>query len=374
MGLLDRYRAFEEIDPEEINAGKRERRRLEKLQALTRVPPLDLSHTEWPDLPHSEIVNAAIFAARGRVNGYPDPHARKIRRLIAERHGVTAEQVVLGNGAAELLERATHALLREGDELLVPWPTYPLYPLLAQRTDARAVPVDLRDGFVDPDALLAAVTPRTRAITICNPNDPTATWLSSERLGELLSALPERVWVLCDEALVHFVECEAPDAAIGLLEAFPRLLVVRTFSKVYGLSGLRGGYAVGSPPAGDLLGRLTPLLGVNALTQAAVDHALRLGDPEVERRRELVLAGRRRVGEVVAELGLEAPDSQANFVWLRAPGMSGMELAGRLERSKVIVAPGGPLGDDEHVRASIRGGAGTERLVRALEQAVADGA
>ena len=370
MGLLDRYRAFEEIDPDELNAEKRERRRLEKLRALARVPPLDLSHTEWPDLPHSEIVNAAIFAARGRVNGYPDPHARRVRRLLADRHGVGLEQVVIGNGAAELLERAAHALLAPGDELLVPWPTYPLYPLLAQRADARAVPVSLRDSAVDPHALLAAVTPHTRAIAICNPNDPTGTWLSSERLGGLLSALPERVWVLLDEALVHFVECEPPDAAVRLLEAFPRLLVVRTFSKVYGLSGLRAGYALGAPGAHDLLGRLTPLLGVNALTQAAIDHALRLGDDEVARRRELVLAGRRRVREAVDELPLEAPDSQANFLWLRSPGITGAELAARLERAKVIVAPGGPLGDDDHVRASIRGGAGTERLVRALGQAL----
>ena len=123
MGLLDYYRQFEDIDEEEWNRGLRERRARERALALEKVPTIDLSSTEWPDFPNSEVVNAAIARARGRMNGYPDRHAAGIRELLAERHGVAAEQIVVGNGAAELLQAAAFKLLGPGDELITPWPS-----------------------------------------------------------------------------------------------------------------------------------------------------------------------------------------------------------------------------------------------------------
>lgn len=366
MGLLDYYRQFEDMDQEEVNQGLRERRAKEKALALQQVPELDLSGTEWPDLPHSEVVNAAIAVARGRVNGYPDRHAAGIRRLLAERHGVAAEQVVVGNGAAELLQAAALALLGPGDELVTPWPSYPLYPLMASRAGARPVAVDLAGGRVDAAALHAAVGERARVVVICNPNDPTGTYLEASELGELLAGLPEHVHVLLDEAYVDFVDREPTDACLRLVDAFPRLVVVRTFSKAWGLSGLRAGYAVASPSAASLLEAISPVLGVNALTQAAVEHALRTGGAEIERRRRLVAEQRRRLLHAVHDLRVDAPESQANFAWLRAPALTGARLAGRLEQEKVIVAPGGPLGDDDHVRVSIRDARATDRLLAAL--------
>ena len=370
MGLLDYYRQFEAIGEEEINRELRERRRRERAVALERVPVLDLASTEWPDLPNAEVVNASIYAARGRVNGYPDRLATGLRRRLAERHGVEAEQIVVGNGAAELLQAAAHMLLEPGDELITPWPSYPLYPVMAQRAGGKPVAVDLAAGRIDVDAVLAAVNERTRVVTICNPNDPTGTYLESERLAELMSELPEHVHVLLDEAYAHFQDVEDRDACLALVAAFPRLLVVRTFSKVYGLSGMRTGYAVGSPQAGGLLEALAPALGVNALSQAAAEQALKIGDAEIERRRSLVVEQRTRMLHALTSTPVDAPASQANFVWLRAARLTGSELAARLEEARVRVAPGGPLGDDDHVRAAIRGGAATERLLAALEEAV----
>ena len=370
MGLLDYYRQFEAIGEEEINRERRERRRRERAVALERVPVLDLASTEWPDLPNAEVVNASIYAARGRVNGYPDRLASQLRRRLADRHGVEPEQIVIGNGVAELLQTAAHVLLTPGDELVTPWPSYPLYPLMAQRAGGRAVAVDLAAGRIDPDAILEVVNERTRVVTICNPNDPTGTYLESERLASLLSRLPERVHVLLDEAYAHFQDVEERDAGLALVAAFPRLLVLRTFSKVYGLSGLRTGYVVGSPQAGAVLEALAPTLGVNALSQAAAEQALKIGDGEVERRRALVIDGRSRLLDALAGMPVDAPASEANFVWLRAPRLSGADLAARLEEARVKVAPGGPLGDDDHVRAAIRGGAATERLLAALAESV----
>jgi len=333
------------------------------------VPTLDLSRTEWPDFPHSEIVNASIAAARGRVNGYPDLHATATRELLAARHQVAPEQIVIGNGAAELLLSAALTLLGPGDELVMPWPSYPLFPLLAQRARAKPVAVDLAAGRVDADAVVAAITDRTRAVVIANPNDPTGTYVRSGALAALLRSLPERVLVLLDEAYVHFQELEEEDSCLRLVDSSPSLLVFRTFSKIYGLSGLRAGYVVGSADAAPMLAGLAPALGVNVLTQAGLAQALRIGDREVARRRALVRRERRRIFDALHYLPVDTPESQANFVWLSAAGLSGAELTARLERSGIVVAPGGPLGADDHVRATVRSAAATDRLLEALEDA-----
>jgi histidinol-phosphate aminotransferase len=336
---------------------------------LEKVPTIDLSGTEWPNFPNSEIMNAAIYAARGRVNGYPDRHATVVRRGLAERHGVAPEQVVVGNGASELLQTAALFFMRDGGELVTPWPSYPLYPLMAQRAGGRPVPVELAGGRVDVDAVLAAVTDQTRVVVVCNPNDPTGSYLPSEELARLIGSLPEQVPVLLDEAYAEFQDVEDVDACLRLVDAFPRLLVFRTFSKIWGLSGLRAGYAIGSTSATDALAALAPALGVNVLTQAGLAQALKIGQREIDRRRATVIEQRTRALRALHDLPVDASDSQANFLWLRAQGLNGAELAARMERAGVLVAHGGALGEDEHVRAAIRGGAATERLLAALASA-----
>lgn len=371
MGLLDYYRQFEGLSEAEANRALRARRAREKAVALERVPTCDLSRTEWPELPDSEVVNAAIFAARGAVNAYPDRHASRVRELLAARHGVEAERIAVGNGVTELLQSAADRLLADGDELLTPWPSYPLYPLMARRSRARPVPVPLAKpgAALDPERLLAAVTARTRLVVICNPNDPTGAHLDSDTLAACLAELPERVHVLLDEAYVQFQDREREDAALRLTDRFARLLAFRTFSKAYGLSGLRCGYVVGGEQAAELMGSLAPVLGVNALSQAAVAHALAVGDTEIGRRRRLVHQQRARLERALHDLPVDAPPSQGNFVWLGASGLSGAELSARLERSGVIVAPGGPLGDEHHVRVALHGVASTDRLLTALADA-----
>ncbi len=184
MGFRDYYRQFDDFDEFELNRERRERRQREKAARVEQLPELDLSGTEWPDMPHSEIANAAIARARGLVNRYPDRHATAVRRLLAERHEIDPERIVMGNGAAVLLQSAVLFLLGRGDEMLMPWPSYPLYPLLA--THAGAQPL-----ACDRGAVLDSITERTRAVVICNPNHPTGEYLPSHALGALLSALPD---------------------------------------------------------------------------------------------------------------------------------------------------------------------------------------
>jgi histidinol-phosphate aminotransferase len=155
------------------------------------------------------------------------------------------------------------------------------------------------------------------------------------------------------------------------VEDFPRLVVFRSFSNAYGLSGLRAGYAVGSSQAGQLLESLAPVLGVNTLTQAAVECALKRGDSELARRRELVIEQRCRVEDTLAQLALEAPQSEAHFIWMRVNGMPSMELAAAFQRAGVVVFPGSALGDADHVRVSIRSAAATDRFLAVVSEIAA---
>jgi histidinol-phosphate aminotransferase len=371
MGLRDRYSAWEELTPAEESARLREVADERRTRALERVGPLDLSSTLWPELPHSEVVNAVIHTSRGwAINRYPDRHAEALRRALAERHGVDPTQLVVGNGAAELLDAAAAHVLRPGDELLTPWPSYPLYPLLAARAAARAVPVP----GLDPGALAeAARGERVKLLVLCNPNDPTGERLRAAALGDLLARLPEHVTVLVDEALGDYADEEPLDATVRLLDAFPRLVLVRTFSKAWGLAGVRVGYAVAAPQAAELLAAMAPALGVGALAQAAALEALKRHEQIVERRRREAIEGRARIAEALRGLPGDMTPSQANLAWIRADAFDGANLALRLERHGVRVQAGGALGADDHVRALVGPPETVGRLVRALELALGRG-
>lgn len=370
MGLLDYYRQFDDIGESEYNKTLRERRAREKALALERVPTLDLSGTEWPELPNAEVVAASVYQARGRLNGYPDPDATQIRRALAERHNIRGAQIVVGNGAAELVRSAIYLLAAGGAEVIVPRPSTSLYATLATRAGARVAEPGMPDAGPDVAALARSVNDRTRVLVLSNPNDPTGAYIPSERLGELLSRLPEHVHVLLDESYVEFQDVEPADACMSLVEAFPRLVVVRSFSRIYGLSGIRAGYAVGAPSATPLLSALAPALGVNALTQAAVLQALRVGDPDVQRRRETVIAERTRILDALTALPVTASRSQASFVWMAADGLTGEQLASRLDASRVLVADGKEFGDERYVRAAIRDRHAADRLLWALGEAL----
>jgi histidinol-phosphate aminotransferase len=259
-------------------------------------------------------------------------------------------------------------MLHPGDELVTHWPSYPLFPLMAARAGAKPVAVDSAGGAADPEALLAAINENTRVLVICNPNDPTGDYLPASSLRWLLERVPDHVHVLLDEAFIHFQDVEPIDSCLKLVNDFPKLLVFRTFSKVYGMAGLRAGYVVGSHKASRELEAISPPLGVNSLTQAGIEHTLKLGDDEVNRRRNLVIEQRRRILSALPNLPVDARPSQANFIWVTKAGMPGGMLAAKLEEEGVIVAPGGPLGADDHVRISIRGAAATERLLSAFEK------
>ena len=368
MGLLDYYRQFEGMTEEEVNVELRAEAAERKRKALMRVDTLDLSQTTWPELPHPSIVNAITFVARRGLNRYPHIGAgSQLRDELAARHEVEPERIILGNGAAELLSSAARALIEPGQRLLSPWPSYPLFPLMGRRAHGRSVPVS---GGVDELLTAVAAEPGARVVAIASPNDPTGELLSTSELARLLDGLPGDVAVLLDESLVEFADAQPRDASLALLADHPRLFVFRSFSKAWGLAGLRVGYAIGGPGARELLAELEPDLGVSEVSQAGALEALRSCSELIARRIATVAHERAAVIEGLRARGFEVTDSQANFVWAAHPSIDGSELSARLARAGILIAPGDALGEPRHARIALRDAAATTRLLDALDKSL----
>ena len=366
MGLLDYYRQFEGMSEEEVNAGLRERAAERKRRALTRVEMLDLSLTTWPELPHPRIVAAITYVARRGLQRYPHQRGSDLRNELAQRHGVEPQRLILGNGAAELLSAATRTLIEPGQQLLTPWPSYPLYPLMARRAHGRAVRIS---GGVD--ALLESAREQdVRVIALASPNDPTGELVHVADLERLLEGLPDGVAVLLDEALVEFADAQPTSASLALLEDHPRLIVFRSFSKAWGLAGLRIGYALGGPGSEDLLAELEPDLGVSEVSQAGALEALESCSELIEGRVRSICEERPRLAKALRDRGFGLSDSQANFLWAVHPAVGGAELAARLARTGVLVAAGDALDEPGHVRIAVRSPSASERLLDAVDKAL----
>lgn len=362
MGLFDYYKQFEGLSEEEVNSDLRKRARKRRATELARIEPIDCSRTTWHEYPPSEIVDAITYNARRGLQRYAEGREAELRDLLAQRHGVSSARIAIGEGASGILQRASHELLAPGDELVIPWPCYPLYPLLARDAHATAVPVP----GLDPERLLAAVTPKTRMVILGGPNDPTGELLSAQAIRELWSRLPDRVVLVVDEALREFVTAEPVDATLRLTDELPRLLVVRSFSKIWGLAGLRSGYAVAHAESTSLLAPLAPPLGAADLSLAGTTAALRTADELVTTRASRNARERDRLIAVLSGLGLMATPSQSCAVWVRPSDGDGPALAARLEQGGVFVQSGGPLGDASHVRITVRAGTATDRIARVL--------
>jgi histidinol-phosphate aminotransferase len=310
-----------------------------------------LASNESPLPPHPKVVEA-IAAAAGAMNRYPDPDATLLRCRIAERYETEPARVAVGNGSCEILLAAAEALCEPGAEILYSWPAFSMYPYLAALTGAREVRVPLGEGDVhDLEAMAAEVTAATQLVLVCNPNNPTATHIPAAEVAAFCERLPAHVTTILDEAYVEFQTHDDPDASVDLLADLPNLVVLRTFSKCYGLAGLRVGYALGSPKFRAAVDAVRQPFSVNALAQAAGAEAI-LHQDDVARRVESTVAERLRVEQGLRQLGLQTSETHANFSWIDlGDAEEGDIVAGFAERS-IAVRPGTPLGDPGHIRVS----------------------
>jgi histidinol-phosphate aminotransferase len=330
---------------------------------------VQLASNESPYGPVDEVVEAVRRAAAS-VNRYPDAGARELRTALAHRYDVALSRVAVGNGSCEILLAAAEALLEPGGEVVYAWPSFSMYPHLAAITGADEVRVPLARGDVhDLDALRFAVTERTRLLLVCNPNNPTGTHLPTEEIRNFLEKVPARVLVILDQAYVEFQLEEDPDTSLALLEQFSNLVLLRTFSKVYGLAGLRVGYALGPEEFRLAVDRVRQPFMVNHLAQAAATEALRHQD-DVARRVERNAVERLWIAEQLGDVGLDSAESQANFFWLSLGDNDEAEVVRELHRRGVAVRAGAGLGGPGHLRITYGTRPENERLIEALREII----
>jgi histidinol-phosphate aminotransferase len=326
-----------------------------------------LASNESPVPPHPQVVEA-IARTAAAMNRYPDPDATLLRRRLAERCETDPSRVAVGNGSCEILLAAAEALCEPGAEILFAWPAFSMYPYLPALTGAREIRVPLAAGDVhDLDAMAAEVTAATQLLLVCNPNNPTATHIPAAAIGAFCECIPPHVTVILDEAYIEFQTNDDPDATLDLLADFPNLVVQRTFSKCYGLAGLRVGYAIGSPSFRAAVDAVRQPFSVNALAQAAGAEAI-LHQGDVLARVEATLAERLRVEEGLRELGLATSDTQANFSWIDLGEAGEGEVVAGLAERDIAVRPGTPLGDPGHIRVSYGTAAENDRFLRGLSE------
>ncbi len=309
------------------------------------APLVRLASNESPYPPLPEV-REAIGRASATLNRYPDPSNSLLRRRLSDRYGVPVSRIAVGNGSCDILLAAGEALLEPGAEVLYSWPSFSVYPHLSAASGARAVTVALDSSERhDLEAMGREVTVATRLVIVCNPNNPTSTAIPLQSIAEFLAEVPRQVCVIVDEAYCEFNLLEDPDASIELLEHHPNLVLLRTFSKVHGLCGLRVGFALcGSEELPRALDQVRQPFFCNALAQVAAVEALGHQDAVLDRVTRTV-AERISVDERLRALGLEPAESQANFCWFQlGEGRDEKEVMDGLQKRGVLVRGGGALG------------------------------
>ncbi|MFF9568534.1 histidinol-phosphate transaminase [Streptomyces sp. NPDC014685] len=296
-----------------------------------------LSSNENPYPPLPGVLESALAAA-SNFNRYPDMACTGLMNELSDRFGVPLSHLATGTGSVGVAQQLLQATSGPGDEVIYAWRSFEAYPIITQVSGATSVKVPLTDGEVhDLDAMADAITDRTRMIFVCNPNNPTGTVVRRAELERFLDRVPGDVLVVLDEAYREFIrDTEVPDG-IEIYRDRPNVAVLRTFSKAYGLAGLRVGFAVAHEPVAAALRKTAVPFGVSQLAQDAAVASLRAEDELLGRVGSLVCE-RDRVQRALAEQGWTVPESQANFVWLRL-GDRTADFAAVCERAGVMVRP-----------------------------------
>jgi histidinol-phosphate aminotransferase len=328
---------------------------------------IKLASNENPYGP-SPLGVAAAQAQLATANLYPDGGSFALRTRLAARHGVDTAQILVGAGSNEIIDLLVQTFCAEGDEVVAPQYSFIAYKLAAEknRRAFREAPTAASLRY-DADAILGAVTPRTKLLFFANPNNPTGAYLGRAEFERLVEKLPERVLFVADEAYFEYASAtDYPDAR-QYLSRRARMATLRTFSKIYGLAGLRVGYMIASAELNDYVNRIRLPFNVAATAQAAALAALD-DDAHVARAREGNAAELPRLSAALAALGLEVLPSQTNFILVGFGARDGRQLYASLLREGVIVRPMNGYGLPHHLRITVGTRAENERLVGAIEK------
>jgi len=319
-----------------------------------------------------ESAQRAMAQAASELGRYPDANAFELKTALSERYGVPSDWITLGNGSNDILEIAAHAFVEKGQAIVYAQYSFAVYALATQGLGARAIVVPAVKYGHDLDAMLAAITDDTRLIFVANPNNPTGTFIEGPKLEAFLDKVPRHVAVVLDEAYTEYLPAEKRYDSIGWVRRYPNLLVSRTFSKAFGLAGLRVGFAIAQPELTDLLNRLRQPFNVNTLAQAAAIAALN-DQAFLEKTAALNAQGYRRLTEAFEKLGLEYVPSDGNFVLVRVGNddAAGNRVNLELLKQGVIVRPVGNYGLPQWLRVTIGLPQENEAFIAALEKTLA---
>jgi histidinol-phosphate aminotransferase len=311
-----------------------------------------------------------VAAAAANANRYPDQYAALLRSRLSDRFDVDPAGIAVSNGSCEILLAAALALCEPGAEIVYAWPSFSMYPQLAPLAGAREIRVPLNDRYEhDLDAMLAEITVATQLVIVCNPNNPTGTALPTAEIAAFLERVPDHVIVILDEAYIEMQTLDDPDSTVDLLPKFPNLVLLRTFSKVYGLAGLRCGYALGPASFRASVDAVRQPFSVNLLSQAAGAEAILHGDDVLDRVERTVVE-RVQVETALGELGLRTAETQTNFSWIDLGDRDEAAIVEGLGQRGIIVRPGSPLGGPGHIRVTYGTETENRRFLDALSELI----
>lgn len=324
-----------------------------------------LSSNEATQPPLKEAIQAMAAAAAG-ANRYPDMAAITLRTALADRLGLELEQVTVGTGSSAICQQLVQITSQPGDEVVFPWRSFEAYPIFTQVVGATPVAVPLTaEHALDLPAMAEAVTDNTRLIFVCNPNNPTGSTVSSREFRDFLAAVPSDIIVALDEAYFEYNRSEDTPISTEIIKDHPNVIGLRTFSKAYGLAGVRVGYAFGDAEIIEALNKVAIPFSVNAVAQAGALASLK-AEEELHARIEEAIAQRERMVKAFARYGV--PHSEANLVWLPADYIAhlGMpqQIAERLAEHGVLVRA-----FDEGIRISCTTATETDALLKAWHEA-----
>ena len=327
---------------------------------------IKLASNENPRGP-SPCVRQTIVDAIASSTRYPDGNGFALKAALSSRYAVAPEQVVLGNGSNDVLELVTLAFLRPGDHAVYAQHAFAVYPLATQARGAAGIEVPARELGHDLEAMLRAITPRTRIVFVANPNNPTGTWVSPAAVQEFVASVPRDVLVVLDEAYDEYIDAAQQSRSASWIADHPNLVVSRTFSKAYGLAGLRVGFGLMNATVADMLNRVRQPFNVNAIAQAAALAAL--SDSEyVTESAALNRAGLAYLGKELAALGVRYVPSHGNFLLIHVGAAA--VVYEKLLRQGVIVRPVANYGLPEHLRVTVGLPDENERFIAALKVAL----
>ncbi len=337
---------------------------------LSRIVKLASNESPYPPFP---AALEAIDKAKGSLNRYPDSNCYELKKALAELYGVEEDMIFVGNGSDEVMKLLAQLVLGPEREAIIPQPSFIFYPIATRLAQGEPVTVPLNSQLkIDLPKLLESVNENTRIIFLANPNNPTSTIVTGAELREFLEALPEEILVILDEAYAEFVMDDSYQSGLEFLRKHENVVVLRTFSKIYALAGLRIGYGIMSPRLVEALNKIREPFNVNSMAQRAALSSLKSQD-EVERRRRENAENREYLTKELERRGFKVAPSQANFLFVDF-GLDGRKLFQKLLKRGVVVRTGDifGFGFETYLRVSVGKRDEVEFFLKALDEVVGE--